>query len=250
MKERLLAATRTVEDRNARRASAFWHVGGAHPAMVDGLRERSRQIAALGDGLAACPDREWGRGQGGAAARVLDHLLVGDDGQPARAVVLSAAVSVERAGLAGESIAAAASARGLRVLVARLRCCGSRDQLAIEWPMATDDDAGAGVGAPTSHSLTFAARAGQGGPDVALWLERALNRYDLVLVEGPPLDQSSASAIVGASFDGLLLLADAASATASQLRRSLDLVQAVGCHVFGMFVDEGGGRSSAPACGH
>jgi Mrp family chromosome partitioning ATPase len=169
---------------------------------------------------------------------VLDELLVMADGTPARTVVVAQAAPVESGLCVTSALTAEAARRGLRALGAVLRV--ESGSLQIE--PAADSTSAQSAGALRHRRLRVEGELRSHTDDVLGWLAEMAASHDLVLIDAPPLTQSSVGALLASVCDGLLILARAGVTAKHELRNATAIARSARCHTFGVFVDEPRGQ--------
>ena len=76
------------------------------------------------------------------------------------------------------------------------------------------------------------------GCELDQWLEEASLHHDLILVEGPSLDQSLEAAFLGSQCDGVLLAAEVDRTHRAALSLAAERAAASGCRVLGVVLTE------------
>jgi len=75
-----------------------------------------------------------------------------------------------------------------------------------------------------------------GSERFAEFMHRARERFDYVLVDSPPADLASDTAMLAAHSDGVLLVIDAKKTSKSSVRQSVRSLEAVGVYVLGTVI--------------
>ena len=211
-----------TSERSAEVASAWWRRIGA------GLWPRSRRESRATRSLLAC-------------ARVFDDLLILEDGRAARTVVVAPAAPVEAAASVTRGLVFEAERRGMRALAASLRIeAGIVHIEPIDASRGEISAVGDAAGKPRRLLLQGDLRTHN--DDTLGWIAEMAGHYDLVLIEAPALSTSPVGALLAGVCDGLLILAQGGSTAKHEVRGAAAVARSARCHVFGVFVDESGGR--------
>ncbi len=211
-----------TSERSAEVASAWWRRIGA------GLWPRSRRGSRATKSPLAC-------------AQVFDDLLILEDGRAVRSVVVAPAAPVEAAASVTCGLVSEAERRGMRVLAASLRI--EAGILQIESTDASRGEiSGVADAAGKPRRLLVQGDLRTQTDDVLGWLAEMAGPYDLVLIEAPALSTSPVGALLAGVCDGLLILAQGGSTAKHEVRDAAAVARSARCHVFGVFVDESGGR--------
>jgi hypothetical protein len=170
------------------------------------------------------------------AGILLDNLLALSAGSGVRSIVIAAAAGEPVNGGVVGPLVTEVENRGLSVLTASLETRAGRSILSADVARMRRR-AYANSRLPAAQ-LSLVLPGGAVPEEFRTWLGAAHEDYDLVIIAGPPLDQSPDSPLLARACDGLVLIAEAEATSREDLRLAADRSRATGCNIFGVVVKQ------------